>query len=82
LHMFPHYSGPVYVGNSHVVARNKNSPNTVHACPKRLPNWVLSILEYSWTTLSLGEINMEAWSTSLWLGVRLTLLPCKTAFVK
>jgi len=39
---------------------------------------------YSWTTLSLEDINAEAWFTSLWLEVRLTQaepLTCKTVFV-
>jgi hypothetical protein len=39
-----------------------------------------SVRGYSWATLSPGDINMEAWSSSL--GVRLTTSPFKNKFVE
>ena len=48
-------------------AGNKNSPNAVHACRRRQLKWILKFRGYSWTILSPGDINTEAWSTSQWL---------------
>ena len=36
----------------------------------------------SYATLSPGDVNTEAWSTSLWLGLMLTPSLCKTTLVK
>jgi hypothetical protein len=45
------------------------SPTVTHACRKWRLKWV--------ATLPLGDINTEAWSTRMGLGVGLTTLPCK-----
>jgi len=71
-----------FILTTRVVAWNKNSPNVVHACRKRRLNWIPSVRGYSWTTLSLEDMNTEAWSTGLWLGVRLTPTPSETIVVK
>ena len=60
--------------DSRVVVGNKNNPNAVHACLKRRLKWTPS-------ALSSGDINTEACSTRLWLGVRLNPSPCKTTIV-
>jgi hypothetical protein len=56
------------LNNLRVVTGNKNSPTVTHACRKRRLKWVV--------TLPLGDINTEAWSSRMGLGVGLTNQPC------
>jgi hypothetical protein len=56
---------------------NKNSPTVAHACRKRWPKCVPGAWVYNWATLPLRDINTEAWSSRVGLGVGLTTLPCK-----
>ena len=45
------------------------APRTVaYACRIWWLKWTVSVQRYNWTTLSLGNINMEAWSSRLWVG--------------
>jgi hypothetical protein len=53
---------------SRVVAGNKNSPNMAHACRKRRVKWVPGSWGYNWTTLPLGDINTETWSSRVGVG--------------
>jgi hypothetical protein len=61
---------------------SKSSPNLVNACCNRRLKHIPSIRGYSWTTVSPGGINTEAWSPILRLGVKLTPSPCKIILVK
>jgi hypothetical protein len=47
---------------------NKNSPTVTHACRKRRLKWVAGTWGYNWTTLPLGDINTEAWSSRVGVG--------------
>jgi hypothetical protein len=53
----------------------KNSPNVAHACRKRRLKWVPNAWGCNWVTLPPGDINTEAWSSRL--GVGLTTPPFK-----
>ena len=66
---------------SRVVAGNKNRPIVFHACLER---WQMDnkCPACGWITLSPGDLNTEAWSTTLLLGVRLGPSPSKTDIVK
>jgi hypothetical protein len=46
----------------------KNSPTVARACHKRRLKWVLGAQGYNWATQSPGDVNMETWSSRLWVG--------------
>lgn len=59
----------------------KKWPQHIPCMSQRWLKWIPGVHEYSWATLSPGDINIEAWSTSLWLEMKLIPSPCKTTTV-
>jgi len=55
---------------------NTRCPPVNYACRNRRLTWIPGGRGWRRTTLYPGDINTEAWSTSLWLSVGLTPSPC------
>jgi hypothetical protein len=75
-----HYLTTLVLLDPCVVMGEKISPTVTHACSKRQLKWVLSAWGYNWATQSPGDINMEAWSSRLEVG--LMTPPCKKSTVR
>jgi hypothetical protein len=53
-----------------VVTGEKDSPTVVHACRKRRLKWVLGVWGYNWAIQSPRDINMDTWSSRMWVGAQ------------